>query len=261
MIKSQQDIRDTVAAMLAAELSCSPADLTDGRVHITVRDPNAHENPAHRLFPPHPGRIGIASLGTGGIVCVDGPHLAWAEEVFGAMTTRDEIFMPQPVGRMADIIKPAGLTLFGPFPRFAVSRNSLVHIEPPGGYVVKVVDQAGADSIKERDKWVYSIALDPAATARPTVIAAIAEHKGEVVGVCGASADSPYMWQLGIDVTPDHQGRGIAPALTSAVAKAVLEAGKLPYYGATNSNVPSMRTALAAGFKPTWVEVLSRPSS
>ena len=261
MIKTDQDVLDAVVAMLTAELSCSPADLTDGRVHITVRDPNAHENPAHRLFPPHPGKIAIASMGAGGIVCVDEPHLAWAEKVFGTMTARDDIFMPEPVGRMAELIGPEGLILYGPFPRFAVSQNSLINIEPPGEYTVKVVDREGADSIDEREKWRYAIQLDPAATARPTMLAAIAEHEGQVVGVCGVSADSPYMWQLGIDVAPEHRGRGIAPALTFAAANAALEAGKLPYFGTSSSNVPSMRTALAAGFKPTWVEVLSRPSS
>lgn len=264
LINTQQDIRETVIAMLAAELSCSHADLTDGRVHITARGPNAHENPAHRLFPPHPGRIGIASLGTGGIVCVDEPHLEWAEEVFGgARLNRDEIFMPERIGRMARLVKSEGLTLFGPFPRFAVSQASLVDIEAPDGYTVRVVDREGADSIGYRTNWYNAVSEDPARTARPTMVAAIAEkaeNNGVVVGVCGASADSPYMWQLGIDVAPGHQGRGIAPALTSAAAKAVLEAGKLPYYGTTNSNIPSMRTALAAGFKPAWVEVLSRPS-
>lgn len=60
------------------------------------------------------------------------------------------------------------------------------------------------------------------------MIAAIAEHEGKIVGVfCGASADSPFMWQLGIDVTPEHQGRGLAPALTSTVAEAVLDKGML----------------------------------
>ena len=263
MIETAQDIQETVIAMLAAELSCSSTDLTDGRVHISVRAPDAHENPAHRLFPPHPGKIGIASLGSGGIVCVDEPHLAWAEEVFGPVdeATRDEIFMPGRMGRMAELIRPEGLVLYGPFPRFAASRQCLVRVEAPEGYSVRVVDRAGADSIQQRVMWSYAISEDPTETARPTMVAGIAEKDGEVVGVCGASADSPDMWQLGIDVAPGHQGKGIAPAITSAVAGAVLDAGKLPYYGTSSSNVPSMRTALAAGFKPTWIEVLSRPSS
>jgi GNAT superfamily N-acetyltransferase len=247
--------------MLSAELSCTPVDLIDGRVHITVRGPNAHENPAHRLFPPHPGKIGIASLGSGGVVCVDNLHLGWAAKVFGGSANRDEIFMPERIGKMAELMKREGLVLYGPFPRFAVSQNTLVHVEPPSGYTVRIVGREVADSIEQRGAWPYAISLDPAATARPTVVAAIAEHDGQMVGVCGVSADSPDMWQLGVDVAPVHQGRGIAAAMTSAAAKATLEAGKLPYYGTSASNVGSMRTALAGGFKPTWVEVLSRPSA
>mgnify|MGYP000038218501 CR=1 FL=1 len=102
LINAQQDIHKTVVAMLAAGLSCTATDLVDGQVHITVRSPDAHENPAHRLFPPHPGKIGIASMGTGGIVCVDEPHRKWAEDVFGgADTDRDDIFIPARMGRMA----------------------------------------------------------------------------------------------------------------------------------------------------------------
>tara|TARA_Y100000815_G_C13026531_1_gene381448 strand:- start:243 stop:524 length:282 start_codon:yes stop_codon:yes gene_type:complete len=93
------------------------------------------------------------------------------------------------------------------------------------------------------------------------MVAAIAEQDGKVVGVCGASADSPYMWQLGSDVRRGTRDVASRQALTSAVARVVLDTGKLPYYGTSASNVPSMRTALAAGFKPTWVEVLLRPLS
>ena len=125
---------------------------------------------------------------------------------------------------------------------------------------MRIVDQKGVDAIGERDRWHNATYKVPIETARPTMIAAIAEQEGEIVGVCGAKLDSPFMWQLGIDVAAEHRGRGLAPALTSAVAEAVLDEGKLPYYGTSATNIPSMRTALAAGFKPMWVEVLSRPA-
>jgi len=257
-----QDVRETVIAMLCAELSCSESELTDGQVHITVRKTDAHKNEAHRLFDPHPGKIGIASLGRGGIVCVDEGHLALAEEVFrpAPTSTRDELFMPDRMGKMAELVRPEGLVLYGPFPRFAVSHSTVTHVEAPVSYSVRVVDQKGADAIGQRARWNNAIYKVPTETVRPTMIAAIAEQKGDIVGVCGASSDSPFMWQLGIDVAPEHQGRGLAPALTSAVAEAVLDDGKMPYYGTSATNIPSMRTALAAGFKPMWVEVLSRPA-
>ncbi len=82
----------------------------------------------------------------------------------------------------------------------------------------------------------------------------------------------PWGWRVGDMVrlttdraTPSLNGRGLgeaefAPALTSAGAEAMLDEGMLPYYGTSASNIPSMRTAITVGFKPTWVEVLSPPS-
>lgn len=168
LINAQQDMHKTVVAMLATGLSCTATDLVDGQVHITVRSPDAHENPAHRLFPPHPGKIGIASMGTGGIVCVDEPHRKWAEDVFGgADPDRDDIFIPARMGRMARLVRPEGLILYAPFPRFAVTRNSLVHVGAPDGYTVRVVGRDGADSIENRGDWYNAIHEDPSGTASP----------------------------------------------------------------------------------------------
>lgn len=139
LINAQQDIHKTVVAMLATGLSCTATDLVDGQVHITVRSPDAHENPAHRLFPSHPGKIGIASMGTGGIVCVDEPHRKWAETELTALRIVATVTM----------------------------------------------------------QFTKTPAVRP-----PTMVAAIAEQDGKVAGVCGASADSPYMWQLRSDVRP-----------------------------------------------------------
>ena len=78
--------------------------------------------------------MGIASIGRGGIVCADEPQLAWAEEVFGPVGTasRDQLFTPMNTGRMAELIYPDGLTLYGTFPRFTVSQDSLVDVGVPG---------------------------------------------------------------------------------------------------------------------------------
>ena len=111
------------------------------------------------------------------------------------------------------------------------------------------------------DRRLYPNALhpEPGLSGRPTVLAAIAERKNEIVGVAGVSKDSEYMYQVGIDVQPEHRGNGLASSMTATVASAVFERGGLPYYGTSSSNVASMRAALAAGLRPTWVEVLTRP--
>jgi hypothetical protein len=55
-------------------------------------------------------------------------------------------------GRMAELIYPDGLTLYGTFPRFAVSQDSLVDVGVPDGYTMKTIDRNGADRIEQREK-------------------------------------------------------------------------------------------------------------
>ena len=126
-------------------------------------------------------------------------------------TTHDELFIPDRMGKMADLVRTEGLMLYDPFPHFTVSNSTITHVDSPESYSVRVVGREGSDSIGQRAKWHNAIYKDPTMTARPTMINVIAEREGEIVGVCGASTDSPFMWRLGIDVAPEHQGRGIAP--------------------------------------------------
>ena len=55
-------------------------------------------------------------------------------------------------------------------------------------------------------------------------------------------------------------GNTLAPATTAAAARSVFEAGAMPNSGTSSSNLPSMRAALAAGRRPMWIEVLTRPA-
>lgn len=78
--------------------------------------------------------------------------MEWAEQVFKPKpkTTRDELFMPDRMGKMAELGRPKGLVSYGPFPPFAVSHSTVTHIDAPGVYSVRVVDQNGADTIGQR---------------------------------------------------------------------------------------------------------------
>jgi len=87
------------------------------------------------------------------------------------------------------------------------------------------------------------------------VLAVGAFDKNRLVGLAGCSADCAHMWQIGVDVLPDYRRKGIAAALVSRLALEALERGKIPFYGAKWSNLPSKRTALKSGFYPAWVEL------
>lgn len=66
---------------------------------------------------------------------------------------------------------------------------------------------------------------------------------------------TPQLWQIGVDMLPPYQGRGIGTALVSRVTEAVLASGRVPYYTTRLANLRSGNTALAAGYWLGWSEV------
>lgn len=85
-----------------------------------------------------------------------------------------------------------------------------------------------------------------------------AYDKGELAALAGASADCERMWQIGVDVLPAYRRKGLAKAVTSRIALEVLSRGKVPFYCAAWSNLPSVRNALSCGFLPAWVQLTVR---
>lgn len=258
-----EQVRQTVFDMLCAETGCDANQLVDDKIHVAVRDPDRMAWPQHRRFNPHPGRIGAVTLGTGAVISVDPTDLDWAESTFTDVD-RDELFRDQMLAEFVSHGKQRGLTVHGPYPRFTGTPEQLNRPAHSGEYTVRVADieseLAANPTMIDRAAFPNAVFPDPSKVGRPTVLAAVAEINGEVAGVAGVSKDSEFMYQIGIDVLPAHRGNGLAPAMTAAAARAVFDVGGLPYYGTSSSNVASMRTALAAGLRPTWVEVLTRPA-
>lgn len=91
----------------------------------------------------------------------------------------------------------------------------------------------------------------------PDVLGIAAVKDGNIIGMAGASADSPYMYQIGINVLPDHRGKGIGAELVTLLKNKVLELGKLPFYGTSVSHIASQKTAVKAGFIPAWTELVT----
>lgn len=87
-----------------------------------------------------------------------------------------------------------------------------------------------------------------------------AYQDNELTALAGASADCDTMWQIGVDVLPAYRGRGLAKAVTSRLAAEVFARGKVPFYCAAWSNIPSVRNALACGFYPAWVQLTAKPA-
>lgn len=92
-------------------------------------------------------------------------------------------------------------------------------------------------------------------------ILGVGAYDGNIlVGLAACSADCETMWQIGVDVLPKYRRQGIASALTSALAKEIINRDKVPFYCTAWSNIRSVRNAVKCGFVPAWVEMSAKPA-
>ena len=91
----------------------------------------------------------------------------------------------------------------------------------------------------------------------PDVLGVSAIRDGQILGMAGASCDSPDLWQIGINVDPQCREAGIGTLLVTLLKEEVLRRGHLPYYGTSMSHIASQRVALGAGFRPAWAELVT----
>lgn len=89
---------------------------------------------------------------------------------------------------------------------------------------------------------------------RPDMLAVAAYDGDTVMGMAGCSADTPLLWQIGIDVCPAYRGKGLGTYLVTLLKNEILRRGKLPIYGTASANLRSQNIARKTGFYPAWVE-------
>lgn len=112
------------------------------------------------------------------------------------------------------------------------------------------------DIAQFRDDSRYKNAYGFCETAHD-VIGVSASQDGVILGMAGASCDSPTMWQIGIDVDKDARHRGIGKLLVSMLKNEIMMRGILPFYGTGMSHIGSQNVALGAGFRPAWAELVT----
>ena len=122
------------------------------------------------------------------------------------------------------------------------------------GFEIRWFRDGEIESFRGDERFDEAFAFCPDA---PDRLGAAALREGRILGMAGASADSPTMWQIGINVAPGREGAGIGTMLVTLLKNEILRAGLLPYYGTAMSHLASQRLALAAGFVPAWAELVT----
>ena len=250
MLNTESALR-TVRRVLAADCACGESLFGEEGVFVV----EAKEMEGRRRFPFREKSLGAVTMGTGVVVTCSADRLQWARDNLAGLG-RADVFSSPAIALMHEMVARDDQVMSGIHLHFVVARGRFRPHSVPG-VDIKIVHEDGIPGLYAIGGFPNALSYEKV-NARADVLAAVARQGGRVVGMAGASADSDEMWQIGIDVVPDCRERGIGKALVGRVTAAVFDAGKLPYYGTSPSNLASRSLALSLGYVPAWTEVFAR---
>ena len=124
-------------------------------------------------------------------------------------------------------------------------------------YALRVLEKADFEALYVPE-WSNALCRD---RKELDVLCVGAYDGGKLIGLAGCSADADKMWQIGVDVLPEHRKQGVGSALTVRLAREILARGKVPFYCSAWSNIRSVRNAIRSGFLPAWAEMTVKPTA
>ena len=234
---------------LALEFGCAPEDFSGEEIIIT--GPVLHEN--RRKFSDQPFFLQMATFGAGAVLSADErlhPRLReWAKGKRGFWLFEQHNYL-----ELDRLLRGYGYKMALTHHMFTPT-TEIAAVET--GFPVRWLEQGDIPPFYGREEFSNAL-CDRFRPERPDVLAVAALDGEEIMGMAGCSADTPELWQIGIDVLPRYRGRGIGKTLVALLRNEALRRGALPYYGTSLSNIASWRVALASGFLPAWVEAEAR---
>ena len=248
-IIAQTDSLYEVKKQLSYEFNCTPDDFSKDENLITT--PILHEK--RRKFSDEIFFLQMATFGKGTVISADNsihPWLhEWVREKSGIWLFEQHNFF-----ELEMEIRKSGYKMALTHHMF-LPKSELVNIDTDLN--IKWLEQEEITEYYGREEFPNAL-CDRFRPDRPDVLAVVALDGNKIMGMAGGSADTPKLWQIGIDVDPSYRGRGIAKTLVSLLRNETFRRGAIPYYGTSLSNLASWKTALSSGFTPAWIEVESR---
>ncbi len=248
IIKS--DMENAAAKQLAIDLCCSPDDFF--KSGNTVTAPKLQKG--RRVFTDTPPFFRAASMGMGAVICTS-PDVSAYASALASGCKGTEIFEAQTVSAINRELFTHGCSI-GLLNQYYLPKTPYRPDVRTDGYTLRVFDEKDITELYEI-KGFDNALLYRSEGERRDIIAVCAVNGMRIMGMAGASSDSPMMAQIGIDVLPEFRGMGVGAALVSACTSEVMRSGYVPYYGTWSGNIISQRLAAKCGYKPAWCEMSS----
>lgn len=234
----------------ARDSGCRPEDFLRAE-NVVVE---SVENEDARRYLELPFSCSLTSYG-GNVVASVAPQLKETVTAYVNRFPAEHCFETPNLHVLMDALRPHGLNVCFMAEYWLPDMNRLKPLECP--YEMRVLRHMDLAELY-RPEWSNALCEK---RRELDVLAVGAYDGGRLIRLAGCSADCWTMWQIGVDVLPEYRRRGVASALTSRLALETIERGKAPFYCCAWSNVKSARNAVRAGFRPTWVELTSRPEA
>jgi len=263
---TKEAIKAELIHQLALEYNCTPEDFLRADNVITA----VSDHPDRRKYTETPPPFAMVTLGGNAVIsahpCLHDPlrayvsgksgiwlfehrHLVYLDSLLAPMgygiCQTSHMFLPESGAPETGAPETGASGTGAPEPEFCSVRPD---------FEVRWYEQAEIAQFYG-DKRFPNAFCDRFHPERPDVLAAAAVCDGEIVGMAGCSADTPTLWQIGIDVDPRYRQRNIGKTLVGLIKNEVFRRGAIPFYGTSLSNLPSWKIALGCGFRPAWVEL------
>ncbi len=236
---------DIVAKQLALDYCCGMEDVEDGRNHFLRYQPL----PGRRRFRNDDDCFLKIAVVNGKLLFAGREDILKECEKRYRNAAGEWFFEAERLVELNELLRGYGYRIKLAHPFYVARKKTAVEV---GGYDVVWYRGAEIERFRGDARFDEAFAFCPDA---PDEIGVAACEGGRILGMAGASSDSPLMWQIGINVEPEARGRGIAPVLVNLLKNEIIDRGRTPYYGTALSHIASQRTALHAGFLPAWAEL------
>ena len=228
----------------AVDMSCDPDDFLKDEPTVVISRTNA----GARRYLKLPFTLDITSYGHSAVASTMPEYAGFVGEYLRKYPT-EHLFETPNLHVLNDYFEAQGFRVCFMAEYFLPDVDALKPLDCP--YDLRFLEK-GAFSDLYVPTWSNALSF-----SRPEDdVLALGAYDGEkLIGLAGCSRDAEEMWQIGIDVLPACRRQGVASALTSRLALEILRRGKVPFYCAAWSNIPSVRNAIRSGFRPAWVEL------
>lgn len=246
----KNELTAAAAAQLACDYCCAAEDFLNEKGRVTL----ARISDNRRRFRAEPDFFKAATMGFGTVICAASEMLEYAGELLQKCGGA-EIFEQKKIwavnSRLARYNKAIAVNNVYFLP------ESPYRYIPRGGFNIRLFEEEEIPPALYPIKGFNNALLYNSDAPRRDKLAVCAFNGKNIMGIAGASSDSPTFWQIGIDVLPEYRGMGLGSELVSALTQEVFMHGAVPYYGTWSGNIASQNTARSAGYRPAWAEMFA----